>query len=343
MRYVTLTDDRYFIGTVALLNSLRLTGNRDDILVIDAGLSLEHRRRLAAVAEVRRLPAFGPHVQPAFLKPWVLLSAPLGTLVFLDSDIIVTASLDAAAAAAAAGSIYVFPDGPPALQTRRFEEAWTNGLRLRRPLRTQPYINSGFIALDSARWERMLERWVELCGRVGEVHLKLPHWTIPSHEANTHPFAYPEQDVLNAILMSEVDRRATVIGAWQRAGVPKPEDATRIVDRLSLRCESDGTTTMLLHHFAHPKPWFAEARGCLTYEPYDELMVRLLTGPDLVIALPPDAIPVWLRGGRIRGVERRVTRSQTMGGRLLRRARVVAHRQRTRALDALAGFTAEER
>ena len=338
MRYVTLTDDRYFIGTVALVNSLCITGNPHDILVVDAGLTLDQRHRLAAVADVRPLPSCGPQILPAFLKPWVLMSAPRGTLAFIDSDIIVTGSLDSAAAAAAEGSIYVFPDGPPPLQTRCFEEAWANALHLGQPLRTQPYINSGFIALDSSRWKGLLERWIELCGRVSEVHLKLPHWTIPSDEVTTHPFAYPEQDVLNAILMSEVDRSATVIDDWQRAGVPKPEDATRIVDRLSLHCQSDGATTMLLHHFAHPKPWFAEARGCLTYEPYDELLVRLLTGPDLAIAPPPDAIPVWLRGGRMRSIERRVTRSQTMGGRLLRRARVVAHRHKTRALETLAGF-----
>lgn len=342
MTYVTLTDERFFVGTVALVNSLRITGNRDDIFVVDAGLTSNQRNRLAAAVNIHRLDLSDSRVLPAFLKPWALLAAPPGHLVLLDSDIIVTESLESPLAAAADGQIYAFPDGPARLHNRRFEEVWTAELRLRRPLRIQPYVNSGFIALDSLRWKALLERWIELCGEVSEERSQLPHW-IPSHEADAHPFAYLDQDVLNAILMSEVDQHVTLIGDWRRAGVPKPEDTTRIVDRLSLHCESDGGRTILLHHFAHPKPWFSEARGCLTYGPYDELLVRLLSGPDLAIELPDDAIPVWLRRGRARAIERRVTRSQTGPGRLLRRARVLAHRHKVRAQDRLAKFTAQER
>ena len=331
IRYVTLTDERFFIGTVALVNSLRLTENGHDILIVDAGLRSDQRDRLAAVADVRRLENCGSQVLPPFLKPRALMSAPMGTLVFLDSDMIVTASLESTAIAAAEGRICVLPDGPPRHHTRRFEDAWTKRLHLRRPLREQPYINSGFIALDSSRWVGLLERWIELCAEVSESRSLLPH-SIPMHEADVHPFAYLDQDVLNAILMSEVDESAVVIGDWHRAGVPEPEDTTRIVERLSLQCQSDrATSTMLLHHFSRPKPWFAEARGCLMYEPYDELLVRLLTGPDLTIVLPPDAIPVWLRRGPVRRIERRVTRSQTMPARVLRRAHTVAFRQTTRA------------
>ena len=186
------------------------------------------------------------------------------------------------------------------------------------------------------------ERWIELCAEVSEERSRLPH-SIPSDRAETHPFAYLDQDVLNAILMSEVDQHATTIGDWRKVGVPKPADTTRIIDRFSLYCENDGATTLLLHHYTHPKPWFAEARERLTYEPYDELLLRLLSAPDLPIRLPRDAIPVWLRRGMLHGIERRITRSQTVPGRLLRRTRVVAHRQNRRVKARLAKLTTEER
>lgn len=318
IRYMTLTDSRFFIGTVALVNSLRLSGNRHDIVVIDAGLSPDQRHRLTAVADVRPLPISGSRVLRAFLKPQALICEPLGTLLFLDSDMIVTASLDATAAAAAGGRICLLPDGPPRLQARRFEGAWTSELHLRRPLRNQPYINSGFIALDRSRWAGLLDRWMELCSTVSETRSQLPH-SMPMDDADAHPFAFLDQDVLNAILMSEVDEGAVLILDWQTAGTPEPEDTTRIVDRISLRCESDGGPTMLLHHLVHPKPWLSEAREWLTYEPYDELLVRLLTGPDLAISLPDDAVPAWLRAGPVHHMERRIARGRTRPIRLLGR------------------------
>jgi hypothetical protein len=297
------------------VNSLRLTGNSSPILVFDAGLTSDQRDALATVAEVRRLSISGAYVLPAFRKPQ-LLSGLEGPLVFLDSDMIVTASLEPAATAAVAGLICVLPDGPPRLQCRRFADAWTRTLGLQHPLRTQPYINSGFIALDASRWTALVDRWAELCAHVGESRSQLPH-SIPMEVADAHPFAYLDQDVLNAVLMSEVDESAVCVLDWRSAGVPEPEDGTRVIDRVSLRCESDGRPTMLLHHLVHPKPWFPEARGCLAYEPYDELLVRLLSGPDLTIVPPVDAVPAWLRPGPVRRMQRIVARGQTMPARLL--------------------------
>ena len=37
-------DHRFFLGTVALLNSLRLTGNVGELVVLDAGLTAERTR-----------------------------------------------------------------------------------------------------------------------------------------------------------------------------------------------------------------------------------------------------------------------------------------------------------
>ena len=54
----TVSSQAYFLGTAALLNSLRLTGNEGQVVVLDAGLMPEERAVLEAhtnVVSMRRL------------------------------------------------------------------------------------------------------------------------------------------------------------------------------------------------------------------------------------------------------------------------------------------------
>ncbi len=56
--FYTVTDAEFFPGTVALLNSLRLMGHREPLVVLDDGSATEQRERLdrvAAVVDCRRL------------------------------------------------------------------------------------------------------------------------------------------------------------------------------------------------------------------------------------------------------------------------------------------------
>jgi hypothetical protein len=317
--YVTLSDERFFLGTVALVNSLRLTGNDDPIVVIDAGLRPEQRMRLAGACELRQLAPPDDQVLPAFLKPAAIALGLDGTTVLVDGDMIVTDSLRPMVAAAQAGRICLLPDGPPRLQGRRFA-SWVDTLGLTAELRPQPYVNSGLIALRADGWARVLERWRELCEAVSRERSRLPH-AIADDAADAHPFAYLDQDVLNAILMSEVAPERIHILDWQLAGVPEREDTTRIVDAERLHCENAHGRTMLLHHWVHPKPWFPGAHSHLRYAPYDELLARLLTADDVPVRLRPAEVPPWMRRGPVPHLMRCAARSRLRPMRLLRTVR----------------------
>ena len=44
--FFTVADERFFPGAVCLLNSLRLSGNDAELVILDAGLTDAQRRRL---------------------------------------------------------------------------------------------------------------------------------------------------------------------------------------------------------------------------------------------------------------------------------------------------------
>jgi len=54
--YYTVSDDEFFLGTVMLVNSLRLTGNHGKVVVLDAGLTAEQSATLERHAEIVTLP-----------------------------------------------------------------------------------------------------------------------------------------------------------------------------------------------------------------------------------------------------------------------------------------------
>jgi hypothetical protein len=57
MTYYTVSDHRFFLGTVALLNSLRLTNNGGDFVVLDVDLTPSERELLSDHATVFALRA----------------------------------------------------------------------------------------------------------------------------------------------------------------------------------------------------------------------------------------------------------------------------------------------
>lgn len=104
--YFTTSDSQFFAGTVAMINSLRLTGNRGKVIVFDLGLSDYQRERLSTIATVES-PAAAPH---AFPKALPAPDRATGTIVLIDSDMLVVASLRDSLEAAGQGKIVVFPD-----------------------------------------------------------------------------------------------------------------------------------------------------------------------------------------------------------------------------------------
>ena len=158
MTYFTVSTHRFFLGTVALLNSLRLTGNAGELVVLDAGLAPDERELLSARATVFT-PPNAADVHPVVMKTFAHLLQPSGTVVVIDSDMIVTGSLDHVLSPAHTGRICAYPD-VPAVRSRWFPE-WETTLRLRSPLRRDVYVNSGFVAFSTDHWPHLLERWRE--------------------------------------------------------------------------------------------------------------------------------------------------------------------------------------
>jgi hypothetical protein len=50
--FFTVADERFFTGAVCLLNSLRLSGNDAELVILDAGLTTSQRERLDGHARV---------------------------------------------------------------------------------------------------------------------------------------------------------------------------------------------------------------------------------------------------------------------------------------------------
>ena len=307
--YVTVADERFFLGAVALVNSLRLSGNPEPIVVMDAGLSSAQRALLSDVCDVRPLPVDQRGAHQTFLKPAVMLELS-GTAVWIDSDIIVTDRLEPILADAASGRICAFPDGAPENHARRVDE-WVTLLGLGAELRPQVYVNAGFLAFRVDLWDGVVRRWWDLCDRVRVERSRFPH--LPDTDARlAHPFAYLDQDVLNGLLMSEVERESIHLLDWRAAGVADIRGSIRVVDVQRLRCQHGDVPTVLLHDWLHPKPWFPDARGRFLldkngsyYDAYEELMARLLTSDDAPVRVPSRDVPVWLRTGRMARLARR--------------------------------------
>jgi hypothetical protein len=312
---LTVVDERFFMGAVALVNSLLLTGHEARIVVVDIGLTPRQRDLLAPRCELVSLSGSQRDVLPAFHKPAACRLEVAETIVLLDSDMIVTRSLAPIVERARAGRLCLFPDGPPQYHGRRFA-SWSETLGLPCPPRDQPYVNSGFLALRVKPWRELLERWDLLSRRVERERSRVPH-LMQQDDAQHEPFAYLDQDVLNALLMTEVERSRIDVLDWREAGVPEPGDATRVTDADALRCLNHGVATTVVHHLAHPKPWLVAGRAApRRYAPYEALLTRLLTGADIPVRPDPDDLPAWIRSPRIpRSLARALGRRRVRGAR----------------------------
>ena len=288
--YFTSSDRSFYPGTVALINSLRLTGNDGDVVVFDLGLTDAQRERLSAVATVK-----APGV-PRDHAPKVLPTSDeaTGSVVVIDSDMIVVAPLDDIVEEAGQGKLCLFPDP----DDRWFEE-WKDAFELQAPLRRERYVCSGFIALSVARWPGLLERWTE-------ANHKLP--PIRSTEAED-PFRDVDQDALNAILMSEVAPGS--IAVQPAAAMAQHEELlrVRIENQESLFCTDRGQPVTILHHSAAPKAWMPRGWKRDFRHAYVRLLPRVLFGDDVALRLEHDELPLWLRPTNAGAVTARAVRT----------------------------------
>jgi hypothetical protein len=317
--FYTVTDAGFFPGTVAMINSLRLVGHEEPIVALDNGLTESQRARLEDVISVVDAPDDALLKSPLTLKPFPLLIGAKGTVVIIDSDIIVAASVAPALALAADGQICLYPDLPE--EQERWCPEWHELFSLSRPPRRQTYVNSGFVTFSVERWPELLEDWWEACG------------AIPADQVFTtedQPFRYGDQDALNAILMSEVPASGQTVLPY--GAIAYPSEHTDVVDEHELRCVRDGCQVSILHHLTSPKVWSEEGlyrmvlseewllagrfpveglprltlvdhwsrtvRGRLPPpDPYIRLFPRVVGGDDVVLRLDPGDVPWWLRRG----------------------------------------------
>jgi hypothetical protein len=284
--FYTVSNDRFFPGTVALLNSLRLTGNRGELVVLDCGLTGAQRTRLDPHVTIVEVSA-DRSTPPPLLKPWVHLLEPQGTLVWLDSDMIVTGSLDYVVELAKSGSICVYPDHQAARQ-RWFPE-WEDLFALTSPPRQQTYVNSGLVAFSQHHWGHLLERWWQACRRVP--------WERVFAGEYEQPFFTGDQDALNALLMSEFPRDAVAVLPPEEAPLHDALDEVEVVNQQNLICTYAGRPTKLLHYSWSPKAWERRAWPRIRHDAYVQLVGRVLFNSDLTTRLDPRGFPVWLRPG----------------------------------------------
>lgn len=277
----TVSNRRYFTGTVLLFNSLRLTNPEAELVVLDRGLTEDQRKRLAALTRVvdhnldeNRMNDWLRSNATYYLKPYPAFLDTDGIAIAIDSDMIVTDRLDDAVFSAANGKISAWPDGS---RDRWFAE-WQDIFGLDRVPRKQVYVNGGFVAVSTQQWPRFFSDWWNLGTRVDAFH---------------EAVRFHDQDALNALLATEVPRDALAVLPLERLG--KASDRVTVRDPASLRCFKGDTPTLLLHYNARPKPWLGQAWSDLRGTAFAELMPRLLFGSDVALPLSPREVPVWVR------------------------------------------------
>lgn len=237
LTFYTVSDARYFLGTVGLVNSLRLTGHDDVVVVLDCGLTPEQKDLLSSQCHIVEFPK-DISANPQLLKPFPYLLNPTGTIAIIDSDIIVTRSLLPLANLANNGKICAYPDITP----HRWCDRWQELFALKQELRHQPYITTGLVIFSTVHWSWLLERWWQVCKQI------LPHRTNFSG-GTTHddPLAWADQDALNALLMSEIPQTALVLSSPLEVPEGDALEQVKVVNARTLACTYQGQTTTLLH------------------------------------------------------------------------------------------------
>lgn len=282
--FYTIADARFFPGLAALLNSLRLSGNPEGLVVLDVGLTADQVARLEPHARVVKLPT-AREAKATLLKAFPRHFDPKGVIVIIDSDMVVARPLDDIVARAARGELCFFPDHVS--QRHRWFAEWQDVLSLSAPLRRgQTYVNGGFAALSVDHWPEFLERWARACARVPAEQI---------FTRTSQPFWAGDQDALNAILMSEVDPEGITVLPADEEAYPDALLETEIVDARTLECRYRGVRTAILHSSLAPKPWEWRAWPRLRNDAYVRLLPRLLLDDDVAVRLRAEELPLWLR------------------------------------------------
>jgi hypothetical protein len=282
--FYCVADERYFLGAVGLVNSLRVIGHTEPIHLLDCGLTSRQRELLGGQVILVDAPDNAP---PTLLKTIAPLARPAETMVLLDTDLIVTRSLGELIDAAAGGRVVAVRN-----DMDRHVPEWGELLDLG-PVRRQPYVAFALLCVGRGLGTELLQL---IADRQHRIEFERSTW---GRDELDYPLLYADQDVLNAILASRVEEGRLDALDDRLAPVP-PFRGLRLVDERTLRCAyDDGTEPYAVHHFI-VKPWLEPTHDGV----YSRLLRRLLVGADVAVRVPEEMIPLRLRSGPLAALER---------------------------------------
>ena len=285
--FYCVADERYFLGAVGMINSLRVVGHDEPVFVLDCGLTDEQRELLAPHATLVEAPRDAP---PWLLKTIAPLSHPAEVMVLIDADIVVTRSLSELIARAEEPRVVAVEN-----DMDRWVPEWGELLGLGE-LRRQPYVSSGLVFAGRPLGERVLGLMDELQDKVDFDN------TFWRANVADYPFLYGDQDVFNAILASPALGRDELVALPNSLNPNPPFSGLRVADAARLRVVGgDGTQPYALHNF-YRKPWLARTRS----NQYSRLLTRLLLAEDVPLRLDPELLPLRLRTGALAQCARHV-------------------------------------
>jgi hypothetical protein len=285
--FFTISDSRFFLGAVALVNSIRLVGHSEPIFLVDAGLTPEQRDFISNHVTL----ITGPEgVPPMLMKVVGPREYPAAVAILLDADSIVLRQLSELIVAAREGRLVAFVDNEPTHD--RFFSEWQQALGLG-PLRRRPYLASGHMIVPDSLSRRLLDPWQE-----GQTKIDIGR-TLLGRGKLSDPFYFPDMDVFNAVAAAHLEPDEVVM-LEHRLAPSQPFKGLRLIDTDRLLCSyPDGVRPFLLHHILG-KPWLKATRTNV----YSLLLPRLLLAPDVVLQLEPEQVPLRLREGWLASADR---------------------------------------
>ena len=281
-----MSSEAYFPGAVAMINSLRHHGHDEPIYLLDLGLTDAHRELLSAEAKIVTPPADTP---PWLAKTHAPVAHPAETMVLIDVDMVVTRPLGELMASAAGGRVIAFENN-----LDRFVPQWGEVLGLGR-LDRRPYVCSGIVLAGGEPGAETL--------RLLDERQRLVDYERTYFARNDADYAllYLDQDVLNAVLQSRLDRERFEALPYRLAPFP-PFSDLELIDVDALRCAyPDGTEPYVVHQILPEKPWLDPVYDGV----YVRLLKRMLTGDDVAIRIDPAELPLRLRRGPLAYAEQK--------------------------------------
>ena len=285
--FYTVANANYFLGLAGLVNSLRLLGHAEPVVVLDCGLAAWQRELLEG--HVVMLPA--PAGVPPHLLAWEGPRLhPAEIMVLIDADMVVTRRLDPVLAPVAERAVVV------AFEDRlggRFFAEWSGVLGLPEIVHQRPYVNAGLLVLAGSRGADVLTT-------IRDAQLRLPGGRRRVGSRRVDPFYFSDQDVLNAVLMASLEGDELVVLDYRLAPFAIAAPDLTVADVRALRCTyPDGVSPFVVHH-TQKKPWLAAT----PQNAYSELLGRLLLADDVVVRPPEGTVPLRFRSGALAALER---------------------------------------